>query len=259
MNGQSPVLQVEGVSKSFGGLRAVSKVSFDVNDQVIKALIGPNGAGKTTLFNLISGILSPSSGKIRYAGKAIGGSKPYFVASRGIARTFQIVRLFREMTVMENVMMGAQTWSPGRFWDALFHLPSARKAEAAIREAALEWLAFVGLSGKASERAANLPFGDQRMVELARALAARPSLLLLDEPASGLNDAERNSLAGLLASLRERGMTVLLVEHNMDLVMNISDEIVVLNLGEKIAEGSPSQIRRQAEVIAAYLGEETHA
>ncbi len=259
MNGRSHLLQVEGVSKSFGGLTAVSGVSFDVKSQVIKALIGPNGAGKTTMFNLISGILSPTSGKITYGGKAISGSKPYSVASQGIARTFQIVRLFREMTVLENVMMGAQTWSPGRFWDALFQLPTARKAEADIREAALEWLAFVDLLGKANESAANLPFGDQRMVELARALAARPSLLLLDEPASGLNDAERNSLASLLESLRERGMTVLLVEHNMDLVMNISDEIVVLNLGEKIAEGSPSQIRRQAEVIAAYLGEESHA
>lgn len=252
-------MQMEGVCKTFGGLTAVRNVSFEVKSHAIKALIGPNGAGKTTLFNLISGILPPTAGKIRYRGKLIGGLRPYLVASQGIARTFQIVRLFREMTVMENVMMGAQTWSPGRFWDTLFQLPSARRAEAAIQGAALEWLAFVGLAGKARERASNLPFGEQRMVELARALAARPSLLLLDEPAAGLNDAERTSLAGLLASIRERGITVLIVEHNMDLVMNISDEIVVLNYGEKIAEGTPSQIRRQREVIAAYLGEEGHA
>lgn len=259
MTGASSWLQVEDISRAFGGLMAVNRVTFEVKSGTIKGLVGPNGAGKTTMFNIVSGILPPTSGRIRYKGKVMTAMQPHQVASHGVSRTFQIVRLFREMTVIENVMIGAQTWSPGKFWDGLFQLPNARKAEAAIRETALEWLAFVGMSGKSEQKAGNLPFGEQRMVELARALSARPSLLLLDEPASGLNDTERNSLADLLSVLRGKGITILLVEHDMDLVMNLSDEIVVLSLGEKLAEGSPSEIRRNPEVIAAYLGEQPHA
>lgn len=249
------LLRVEGLRKSFGGLLAVSDLSFEVGRGQIKAMIGPNGAGKTTILNLINGVLPPTGGEILFRGRRITGCRPDDVARSGIARTFQIVRLFRQLTALENVMVGCHPWAPAGLWGAALGLPRFRQAETRIQEEARTWLEYVGLGYRARELAANLPFGEQRLLELARALAARPSFLLLDEPAAGLNDAEREHLCSLLQEVRKGGVTMLLVEHNMDLVMNISDEIVVINYGQKLAEGSPAQIQNQKEVIAAYLGD----
>ncbi|MDP2935176.1 MAG: ABC transporter ATP-binding protein [Dehalococcoidia bacterium] len=251
----NPLLRVDRLRKAFGGLMAVSDLSFEIEHGQIKAMIGPNGSGKTTILNLISGVLPPTGGSIHFKGLGITGWKPDAVARRGIARTFQIVRLFRELTALENVMVGCHPWAPAGLLGAALALPRARQAEGRIREEAGAWLEYVGLGGRAQELAGNLPFGEQRLLELARALAAKPSLLLLDEPAAGLNDAERERLCALLLEVQRRGLTILLVEHNMDLVMNVSDEIVVINYGQKLAEGSPDQIKNQQEVIAAYLGD----
>jgi branched-chain amino acid transport system ATP-binding protein len=245
---------LDGVSRSFGGLMAVSEVSFGVAPGLVKAVIGPNGAGKTTMFNIITGFLAPQRGRITYLGKEIQGQPAHQVASLGIARTFQLVQLFDHMTVWENVMVGRHRLSRAGLLSGALRLPWARREEAGIRERAREALEFVGLADRAQQPAAILPLGLKRLLEIARALASEPKLLLLDEPASGLDQVETERLGEMILSLRKRGLTILLVEHDMSLTMEVADEIVVLNYGSLIAEGPPRAIQKHPEVIAAYLG-----
>jgi branched-chain amino acid transport system ATP-binding protein len=249
------LLSVREVSKRFGGLQAVGAVSFDVPQGAIKALIGPNGAGKTTLFNLISGVLPPDSGRIEFHGTAVQGMRPFEIAALGMARTFQHIRLFPKMTVLENVMVGRHLHGRAGFLAGMLNLPFTWGEERRIRERSLEILEFLGIADSAREQATSLPYGMQRVVELGRALACEPRLLLLDEPAAGLNMRETNDMGRLISKVRDRGITVLLVEHDMSLVMNVSDEIVVLCYGEKIAEDRPLGIQRNREVIRVYLGD----
>ncbi|OHD69388.1 MAG: high-affinity branched-chain amino acid ABC transporter ATP-binding protein LivG [Spirochaetes bacterium RBG_16_49_21] len=250
------LLDVIQVNRSFGGLRAVQEVSFGVEQNMIKAIIGPNGAGKTTLFNLISGTLAPDSGTVQINGTHIQGQPPYRIALQGISRTFQNVKLFSHMTVLENVMVGRHIRSRAGFASAMLRLPHTGKEERAIREKSMELLRMLGLHDQAEQEAASLPFGKQRIVEFGRALATEPSLLLLDEPAAGLNIYETAQISELIMKIRGQGITVLVIEHDMSLVMNISDEIVVLSSGSKIAEGTPDEIQKNGEVIRVYLGEE---
>lgn len=250
----TPILRVTNIRKDFGGLMAVDSVSFEVRTSQIKAIIGPNGSGKTTILNLISGILPASSGEIKFKSNIISKLKSHVIASLGISRTFQIVRLFKDLTVLDNVIVGCQRWSPAGIWDVALRAPQARKAEDSMQKHSMACLNFVGMASKAFDIAGNLPFGEQRLLELARATAAKPELLLLDEPCAGLNDAEREKFIELLLAIREKGIAIILVEHNMDIIMNTADEIMVLNFGKKIAEGIPTQIQQQEEVIAAYLG-----
>jgi branched-chain amino acid transport system ATP-binding protein len=233
---------------------AVSEVSFGVAPGLVKAVIGPNGAGKTTMFNIITGFLAPQRGRITYLGKEIQGQPAHQVASLGIARTFQLVQLFDHMTVWENVMVGRHRLSRAGLLSGALRLPWARREEAGIRERAREALEFVGLADRAQQPAAILPLGLKRLLEIARALASEPKLLLLDEPASGLDQVETERLGEMILSLRKRGVTILLVEHDMSLTMEVADEIVVLNYGSLIAEGPPRAIQKHPEVIAAYLG-----
>jgi branched-chain amino acid transport system ATP-binding protein len=251
-----PLLELKDLSRSFGGLQAVKKVSFSVEKGIIKALIGPNGAGKTTLFNLVSGVLPPDSGSIIFQGSPVHGLQPYQIASKGIARTFQHIRLFPKMTALENVMIGRHSHSRAEFMAGMLNLPWTWKEEKQIRTRSMEIMDFLGLSGFAGHEATSLAYGQQRVVEMARALACEPSLLLLDEPAAGLNMRETAEVAHLITKIRNTGVTVLIVEHDMSLVMNISDEIVVLSYGEKIADDKPLAIQRNSEVIKIYLGEE---
>ncbi len=250
------LLSVQDVSKRFGGLQAVGGVSFDVPGGAIKALIGPNGAGKTTLFNLISGVLPPDSGRIVFDGTAVQGMQPYRIAALGMARTFQHIRLFPKMSVLENVMVGRHIHSRAGFVAGMLNLPFTWKEERRVREKSREIVDMLGLSDHERTEAASLPYGQQRVVELGRALACEPRLLLLDEPAAGLNMKETADMGGLIARIRDMGITVLLVEHDMSLVMNISDDVVVLSYGQKIAEDRPLAIQRNREVIRVYLGED---
>ncbi len=252
----STLLEVSGLNRFFGGLHAVNDVSFDEAEGEIKAVIGPNGAGKTTLFNLIAGSLKASSGIVVFAGCRISGLRIHEVASAGIARTFQNVRLAPGMSVLDSVMLGRHLRSRAGFAASMLRLPGSRREERAIRARAFELLELFGLADAAEVEAAALPFGRQRAVEIARALAAEPRLLLLDEPASGLNIRETAELALRIRGIRDTGVTVLLVEHDMSLVMDISDSIVVLNYGRKIAEGTPREVRRNREVIDIYLGQD---
>lgn len=249
------LLSVRGVSKRFGGLKAVEDVSFDVSQGAIKGLIGPNGAGKTTLFNLITGFLRPDRGSIVFNGADVQGLAPHQIAARGMVRTFQQIRLFPKMTALENIMVGCHLHSRGGFLAGLLNLPFTWKEERRIRERAWETLEFLGCSGLADEEATRLAYGQQRVVELGRAIACKPRILLLDEPAAGLNIRETAEVGTLIGRIRDRGVTVLLVEHDMSLIMDISDEIVVLNYGQKIAEDAPLAIQRDGEVIRVYLGE----
>jgi branched-chain amino acid transport system ATP-binding protein len=249
------LLAVSDLGKKFGGLQAVSEVSFAVERGMIKAVIGPNGAGKTTLFNLITGSLAPSSGSVLLDGRDITGCKPHQIASFGVARTYQNIKLFPGMTVLENVMVGRHIRSSGGFIASMLHLPWVLAEEQRIRQAALERLEMLGIAELAEVEATSLAFGQQRAVELARALAMEPELLLLDEPAAGLNIYETAEVGRLISSIRQFGITVVLVEHDMSLVMDISDEIVVLSFGRKIAEDVPEAIQRNVEVIKVYLGE----
>ena len=251
-----PLLEVEKLNRRFGGLHAVRDLSFSVPEGSIKALIGPNGAGKTTVFNLIAGSLEPDGGCVKFRGRTITGARPYRIASLGIARTFQTTRLFPRMTVLENVMVGRHSRTRSGFLASLFRTPSTFREEKEIRETAWDILARLELTGHAGERAGNLPFGLQRLVEFARALATEPKLLLLDEPAAGLNIYETDELARLIQRIRRWGITVLLVEHDMSLVMDISDEVIVLNRGRRIAEGKPRAIQKNPEVIRVYLGDD---
>lgn len=252
----SALLQVTRLNRFFGGLHAVADVSFSVTEGAIKAIIGPNGAGKTTLFNLISGNMEPSSGETHFQGELITGLKAHGIAMRGLARTFQNTKLCPHMTVLENTMLGRHTRSKAGFIAGMLNLPWTWREESEIREKSLKILELLSLEDLSDTEASSLPFGKQRATEFARALAAEPKLLLLDEPASGLNLHETEELAELILKIRDLDMTVLLVEHDMSLVMDISDEIVVLNYGEKIAEGTPSEIQKNQEVIHIYLGED---
>ncbi len=250
------LLSLDGISKRFGGLQAVNDVSFSVDQGSVKALIGPNGAGKTTLFNLISGVLSPDSGTITFNGAKVQGLMPHQVASQGMARTFQHIRLFPRMTVLENIMIGRHIHSKAGFVASMLSLPFTRKEERQIREKSLAVLDFLGITALSSSEATSLAYGQQRVVELGRALACEPKLLLLDEPAAGLNMRETAEMGRLIARIRDTGITVLIVEHDMSLVMNISDEIIVLSYGQKIADDKPLAIQKNQEVIRVYLGEE---
>ena len=250
------LIEVKKLNKFFGGLHAVNDINFSVQKGTIKAIIGPNGAGKTTLFNLISGNLKYSSGTIFFMDNSITGLKPYEIAEKGISRTFQNIKLNGDMTVLENVMIGRHVRSKAGFIAGMLNLPWTWEEEKAIKESSLKMLDFFSIENLANEEASNLSFGKQRAVEFARALATEPKLLLLDEPAAGLNIYETIELAKLITKIRDFGITILLVEHDMSLVMDISDEIIVLNYGKKIAEDSPQEIQKNPEIINIYLGEE---
>jgi len=250
------LLEVRNVHRSFGGLRAVNDVCFHVESDSIKAIIGPNGAGKTTLFNLISGVLKLDAGTIYLQGKPIHNIPPYRIARRGISRTFQNVKLFSTMTVVENVMVGRHIKSRAGFVAGMLNLPWTRREEREIFDCSMEILTVLEIADLAKQDAKSLPFGKQRIVEFARALATEPELLLLDEPAAGLNIYETAAIARIITKIRESGVTVLIIEHDMSLVMDISDDVVVLSSGKKIAEGKPEEVQRDKEVIRVYLGEE---
>ncbi len=249
------LLDAKDVSKVFGGLTAVNKVDFNIPARTIVSLIGPNGAGKTTFFNLMTGIYAPTTGTVLFNGQPLIGLKPHEVTQRGIARTFQNIRLFSNMTALENVLVGQHSRLKTGLFGAITRSPKVKQEEQMARDKGLELLELCGLKGKDEEFAKNLSYGDQRRLEIARALGTNPSLLLLDEPTAGMNPNETARLTRLVQTLRdERGLTVLLIEHDMKVVMEISDRVTVLSFGRKIAEGLPEEIKTNSEVIEAYLG-----
>jgi branched-chain amino acid transport system ATP-binding protein len=248
------ILRLTHIKKRFGGLTAVNDVSFEISRGEIFALIGPNGAGKTTLFNTITGIYKPTSGTIAFEGREVTGLKPYQIAGRGIGRTFQQIRLFAYMSAIDNVKVGEHHRMHAKLWDSLFKTPKARSEEREVHSRAMELLRFVGIEQQAYNYARNLPYGHQRRLEIARALAGNPRLLLLDEPAAGANPQEKGELMALVERVRGQGITILLIEHDMKVVMGISERIFVLDYGERIAEGKPQEVRTNPRVIEAYLG-----
>ena len=250
------MLEVSATSQVFGGVTALDDVSFCAAKGAITGVIGPNGAGKTTLFNIITGIYRQTSGRVTLEGKDISGLPPERLARRGLVRTFQNIELFGGMSVLENVMVGLHTKSSSGVLSCALKMPWSIAEERRIRAEAMKWLEFTAIADLADVTAGNLPFGKGRLLEIARALAVGPAIILMDEPAAGLNSRETLALARLIQAIREMGITVVLVEHDMELVMDICDRIVVLNLGKKLAEGTPREIQENPEVIAAYLGDE---
>ena len=249
------MLRLDGINKIFGGLTALEDVSLSVTRGSITGIIGPNGAGKTTLFNIVTGLYTQTSGQVYLGEKNISLFAPETLAGLGLVRTFQNVELFGQMTVLENVMVGLHTRSKSGIFSCAFKIPSQIREEKYIKEKGLKWLKFTGLTDCADLNACNLPFGKGRLLEISRALAVEPQIILMDEPAAGLNSRETVELASLIRRIKELGITVVLVEHDMELVMDICESIIVLNLGKKLAQGTPREIQENPAVISAYLGE----
>ena len=248
------MLEVQNLTLKFGGLVAVNNVSMKIREGKVTGLIGPNGAGKTTFFNCLSGVYVPNEGSVIFDGKHIEGKRPYMIHDAGISRTYQVINLFRNMSVIENVVIGMHGDLKANFFESMLHTKKARTEEKAAREAAMELLKFVGLEAKANLPAGSLAYGEQRLLEIVRGLASNPKIILLDEPAAGMNATEKNELDVLLKKIIQRGVSILMVEHDMKMVMGVCDYIYVLYYGRLLAEGDPETIQKNPDVIKAYLG-----